>query len=175
MRGGTRRLTANKMEHPLRASEPHGLPVVVAKFQDADHAVVILNGEPLNDARVHRSALGAAITDAVSSLARPTRVEIHESDGSRHVDILTPPRPPSACAPTRTSEPPRTPTSLIDLVGDGFAPGEHVAVCLVMKHVPATHDGLVHTTIGKDEQLRMAGELAFVGRVSGRVSIQTLP
>jgi hypothetical protein len=98
----------------------------------------------------------------------PVRVEVREADGTVFTDIITPAR-------RRTvPEPPSRPALpvLPVLHGEGFVPGEDVAVAVVIAHGDAAPDG---TARGLIEAAQLAAsptrEVILLGRVSCTLTI----
>lgn len=99
--------------------------------------------------RSHRTALrplrhdtfGALADHLTAALDSPIRVEVHEADGSTFTDILTPPRRRSRFAPPEPAFPQKALTAevpaLIEVSADGFAPGEDVALAVIVAHSDA--------------------------------------
>ena len=85
----------------------------------------------------------ARVLDQLTERHRsPVRVEVREADGTTFTDIIT----PSArrrFQPAPTPEPParQAMPELLTLHGEGFVPGEDVAVAIVIAHGDAAPDG----------------------------------
>lgn len=102
----------------------------------------------------------------------PLRVEVREADGSVFTDIVTPPQhrpgPPPRSAPP-VPPPPRTATVA---AGEGFLPGEDVAVAIVVSHTDAGPDGTARAVLTANQlRARLAREVILFGRVSGTLTI----
>lgn len=118
----------------------------------------------------------ARILDHLTQLRRtPVRVEVREADGTVFTDIITPgkrrrPEP----APALEPEPParRALPELVTLHGEGFVPGEDVAVAVVIAHGDAAPDGTMRGLI-EASQLGASPtrEVILLGRVSGTLTI----
>lgn len=126
-----------------------------------------------------------AILDALTTwLQTPLRVHVREADGSAFTDIITPPRirntehlaasftSPIAAPPAGTS-----PTAAImpvvhQVAGEGFVPGEDVAVAIIHTHSDAGSDGTARALF-TPEQLATSptGEIILLGRISGTLVI----
>ena len=127
--------------------------------------------------RLDRGRGGVArVLDQLTEQRRsPVRVEVREADGTVFTDIITPsrrrrtePDPEPA-----SEEPARRPAAeLVALHGEGFVPGEDVAIAVVIAHGDAAPDG---TMRGLVEAHQLAGtptrEVILLGRVSGTVTI----
>jgi len=102
----------------------------------------------------------------------PVRVEVHEADGTVFTDIITPtrrrrPDPEASLPPTTTASP-----SLVVLHGEGFVPGEDVAVAVVIAHGDAAGDGTMRGLLTPDQLAASpTREVVLLGRVSGTLTI----
>ncbi|HHU40370.1 MAG TPA: hypothetical protein GXZ45_13950 [Propionibacterium sp.] len=155
------------------------LPLVVFEADDGDRLVVIVDGDKLAAAPVRRSEIGRVLTELVTKFAVPTRVELHELDGSVLADIVQPPPPPEPePEPEQPIEEPaarRAPESAeVDV--DGFLPGEDIAVAVVARHGSAGPDGHVQVRLDRSELPDGPDpvEIIMVGRVSGTTACRLL-
>ena len=96
------------------------------------------------------------------------RVEVREADGTVFTDIITPTRRrPAPEPPVRPAAP-----ALPVLYGDGFGPGEDVAVAVVIAHGDAAPDGTMRGIIDAGQLAASpTREVILLGRVSGAVTI----
>ncbi len=151
---------------------PVVLPHVVMAVAEDGTMTVAVDGEPYLPepfAPPWRRESFAQVLDQLTGQRRsPVRVEVREADGTVFTDIITPPR-------RRTvPEPPAKPALpvLPVLHGEGFVPGEDVAVAVVIAHGDADPDG---TMRGLIEAAALAAsptrEVILLGRVSGAVTI----
>lgn len=155
-----------------RKSEPEGvpavLPLIIAEVVSEEHIVLTVNGQRIPAAPTTRNELGRAIGELVTRLHSPTRVEVHELDGSVWADIITP-----AVASTDVPAPPTSPRPvLVELTSDGFVPGEDVAIALVLRHTSAAGNGTARALLDRAETATVTGEVILLGRISGTTSIQ---
>jgi hypothetical protein len=103
------------------------------------------------------------------------RVEVREADGSTFTDIITPtrrrrtePKPAPAPEPPVASAPPE----LVALHGEGFVPGEDVAIAVVIAHGDAAPDGAMRGLLTADQlAVSPTREVILFGRVSGTLTI----
>lgn len=146
------------------------LPQIIAEVLSEEHIVLTVNGQAMPATPTTRSQLGHAIGEIVTRLGTPTRVEVHELDGSVYADIITPTASPSP----PTSQPPRATPVLLEFTADGFVPGEDVAIAFILRHASAAGSGRVRALIDRAEHAEVAGEVILVGRISGTVSIQSI-
>lgn len=142
-----------------------------------DHAPV---APPAGVEAWSRAMFGQLVDQVTGDRAIPVRVEVRESDGSTFTDILpattrTKPAPepePSAAKPVKKSRPA---APVLVEGGDGFIPGEDVAVALITGHTDASHHGTVRALIDpKHITGAGASEVILVGRVSGAITIRGL-
>lgn len=114
------------------------------------------------------------------------RIEVHEVDQTVFTDIISarPPRQPTPTVETepepgprrgRRALPPQTPR-LVEVSGDGFVPGEDVAVAVIVGHTDATGTGHVSALIDLDTLPDSAThEAILLGRISGTLAMRRLP
>lgn len=125
-----------------------------------------------------RAMFGQIVDQVTNERAVPVRVEVRESDGTSFTEILPAvrrvPRPaPEPAKPARWS---RAADPVLVDGGDGFVPGEDVAVAVVTGHTDASDHGRVRALL--DPALIAATgarEVVLVGRVSGTVAIRSVP
>lgn len=117
----------------------------------------------------------AHVLDQLTTRHRsPLRVEVREADGTVFTDIITPGR--------RRRPEPETPTEpvpkasalpeLVAMHGEGFVPGEDVAVAVVIAHGDAGPDGTMRGLLTGDQLAASpTREVILLGRVSGTLTI----
>lgn len=158
---------------------PVVLPLVAIAIAEDGRMTVTVDGEAFEPgpfAPPWRREDFARVLDQLTDLrCSPVRVEVCEADGSMFTDIITPsrrrrtgPDPEPA-----SEEPARRPAAeLVELRGEGFVPGEDVAIAVVIAHGDAAPDG---TMRGLVEARQLAGsstrEVILLGRVSGTLTI----
>lgn len=160
-----------------REAEEPGVPVVlphvVMDVAEDGRMTVTIDGTshlPEPFAPPWRREDFASILDHLTDQRRtPVRVEVREADGSVFTDIITPGKrrkPDSQPA----SEP--APPALPVLYGEGFVPGEDVAVAVVIAHSDAGPDGAARALVAADQLAASpTREIILLGRVSGAVTI----
>ena len=153
---------------------PAVLPQIVLEAVAPNTLVVTVNGDKLAATPIRRSEIAQVLTDLVTRLGAPTRVEVREMDGSIHADILTPPAPASPFAPPINLPATPNPPSLVQFTAEGFVPGEDVALALILRHSSAGPDGTARALLDRDEQPTLAGEVILLGRISGTTSVQRI-
>lgn len=161
-------------EHAAEEPEvPIVLPHVVMQVAGDGTMTVTVDGAPhLPEpfAPPWRRDSFAAVLDRLTDQRRsPVRVEVREADGTVFTDLITPSRRRAVPEPPGR---PAAPAPLPVLYGDGFVPGEDVAIAVVIAHGDAAPDG---TMRGLIEAAQLAAsptrEVILLGRVSGAVTI----
>ncbi|AYF99624.1 hypothetical protein [Protaetiibacter intestinalis] len=158
---------------------PVVLPLVAIAIAEDGRMTVTVDGAPFEPepfAPPWRREDFARVLDQLTDLrCTPVRVEVREADGTVFTDIITPSRRHRAEPdPEPASEAPgrRPATDLVVLHGEGFVPGEDVAIAVVIAHGDAAPDG---TMRGLVESRQLAGspirEVILLGRVSGTLTI----
>lgn len=130
-----------------------------------------------------RATFGPLMDQITKDRTITVRVEVRESDSGVFTDIIharkrTPParaaEPATETRRGRRALAPRTPR-LVDVHGDGFVPGEDVAVAVIVSHTDAAHAGTARALVDLDELPASAsGEVLLVGRVSGTMIVERL-
>jgi len=152
---------------------PLVLPHVVMDVAEEGRMSVTIDGTPhLPEpfAPPWRREDFAAILDHLTDQRRaPVRVEVREADGSVFTDIITPGR---RRKPDLQPIPEPAVPALLVLYGDGFVPGEDVAVAVVIAHSDAGPDGVTRALIAVDQLTASpTREVVLLGRVSGTLTI----
>ncbi|MDQ4113914.1 MAG: hypothetical protein M3306_22875 [Actinomycetota bacterium] len=158
---------------------PVVLPHVAITIADDGHMTVTVDGVPFEPepfAPPWRREDFAAVLDQITEQRRsPVRVEVREADGSTFTDIITPSRRRRAeSEPDPVPEvPARQPVAeLVALHGEGFVPGEDVAIAVVIAHGDAAPDGTMRGLLTADQLAASpTREVILLGRVSGTLTI----
>ena len=101
----------------------------------------------------------------------PVRVEVREADGSVFTDIITPGKRRPTPAPEPVA-PAAAGRELVVLHGEGFVPGEDVAIAVVIAHSDAAPDGTARALLRPDQLAESpTREVILLGRVSGVLTI----
>lgn len=153
---------------------PAVLPQILLEAINADTLIATNNGDKLSATPIRRSDITQTLTELVARLGSPTRVEVREMDGNIHADILTPPPPRSSFAPPVDAHTMVTPPSLWEFSGDGFVPGEDVALALVIRHTSAGPTGSARALLDRGETPVVTGEVILLGRISGTTLVQRI-
>jgi len=154
---------------------PVVLPHVVATVDDDGRLAVEIDGSALTKAPIGRQAFGTLLDEIIRKRRTALRVDLVETDGTTYTDILTPPAPPGHNG-TSEPEPPPTPPpagagpQLVEVTGEGYVPGEDVAVAIVIRHGSATGDGRVRHVVEVGE-LGLTGEVVLFGCISGTTTL----
>lgn len=169
------------MRKPEPESVPVSIPLIVLDVHADGTVAVTVDGKPLDPdpgaGPWRRSSFGQIIDRATNERTTPARVEVREADGTTFTDIIAPRRRrPSRPRPA----PEKSPLPVFHTVtGDGFVPGEDVAVAVVTGHTDASGTGTARTLIdparfGPDTPGGVV-EVLLVGRISGTTIIRRLP
>lgn len=166
----------NREQHDA-AEVPVVLPHIVMTISTAGTMAVTVDGaphEPEPFAPPWRREDFAAILDQFTDQRRsPVRVEVRETDGTVFTDIITPgkrrpsPEPGVEAAVAATVAP-----ELTVLHGQGFVPGEDVAIAVIIAHSDAAPDGTTRALLtGNQLATSPTREVILLGRVSGTLTI----
>lgn len=180
-----RRARSESAEQEDSANVPPVLPVVTMTVQaDATLRVVVdgkLFGPPTFAPPWQRHSFAQIISEVIEQRRSPVRVVVHELDGTVYTDIVTaplhpvsldqsPPAGPRASVEdgdsARDATEPSHPRALQN--GEGFVPGEDVAVAVIVRHAAASGDGAARAQIEPGLlDLSPTHEVILLGRVSG--------
>lgn len=168
------------------------LPHVVVTVAENGVLDVTVDGAPFpppqQDSAWTRSTFGELMDAVTADRTIAVRVEVRESDGSVFTDLIharkpNPPEPTGASLSEpggRNSKSKRQQApELVEVTGEGFVPGEDIAVAVVVAHTDAAGTGhartLIDTTRLADLLDNGTGEVVLLGRVSGTLHIRRLP
>lgn len=166
------------MRNPEPESVPVSIPLVVLDVDKDGVVIVTVDGKPLDPDPAagpwRRSSFGQIIDRATNDRTVPARVEVREADGTTFTDIIAP-RRRRASRPQPEPEPASLPV-FHTVTGDGFVPGEDVAVAVVTGHTEASGTGAARALINPAQLNADASggvvEVLLFGRVSGTVVLQ---
>ena len=161
---------------------PVSIPLVVLDVREDGTVTVTVDGKRLDPDPFappwRRSSFGQIIDRATNDRTTPARVEVREADGTTFTDIIAARRRRSRPEP----EPePKAPTEPVfhTVEGDGFVPGEDVAVAVVTGHTDVARTGTARARIDPaGVSVDQAGgviEVILFGRVSGTTIIRRVP
>lgn len=147
---------------------PVVMPLVEVSVDQEGCLEVLLEREPYAaDGALRRADLEKVLADVAADLGTPVRVEVHEADGVRFTDIVTPHVP--AARPVGPIE--SATTSVGEVTGDGFAPNEEVAVAVVVAHQVANIDGTARLRLPPALLAAHPGLVVLMGQTSGTVMV----
>ena len=154
---------------------PVVLPFVEARIDSAGGLAVTVDREPYvipaNVVPAGRPALTRILDEITTRLTSPVRVQVHESDGTRFTDIVTP-RSPTPTPTPAPSVPAELPADLPPPGhAGGFVPGEQVLVAVLVSHVAADETGSAQVRLPTALMAKYRGAVVLVGRTSGTVAL----
>ena len=132
-----------------------------------------------------RATFGPLMDEITKDRTVSVRVEVRECDGGVFTDIIharkrTPPAGAAEHAPVpgtrrgRRAAAPRA-ARLMEIDGEGFLPGEDVAVAVIVSHTDAAGTGTARALVDLDNLPTGAtGEVILFGRISGTTAIRRL-
>ncbi|WP_392426057.1 hypothetical protein [Barrientosiimonas humi] len=178
-------LVGMRKPDPAHAAKPVpvSIPTIVLDVHEDGTLTATLDGEPLNPPDGappwQRSSFPHIIDHASHDRAVPVRVEVREADGTVFTDLI-------AARPRHTPEPTPAPATkkhaarqaFHTLTGEGFVPGEDVAVAVITGHTDATGTGAVRALIDPARLIPDASggpEVLLFGRISGTAIIRRVP
>ncbi|MDN5893030.1 hypothetical protein ACT3S2_13820 [Arthrobacter sp. AOP36-A1-22] len=178
---------------PVPEETPVVLPHAVITVTETGVLDVTVDGTdvppPDGDAWT-RSTFGPLMDALTRDRTSTVRIEVHESDGTVFTDVIrtrrrTAPKPPETEAETEAERGRQVKGSSkrrpepVEVTGDGFVPGEDVAVAVIIAHADAISTGHARALLDRG-QLRslpsdVASEVVLFGRVSGTIHVRRLP
>mgnify|MGYP000930125341 FL=1 len=187
--------------HHTSSQQPDETPVVLP------HVVIIVTENSTLDVTVDgtpfpppaagsewtRGTFGLLLDAVTKDRTIAVRIEVREVDGTVFTDLIhtrkpTPPPPDDEPAGPGTQRSRRAkhttqhePPVLIEVTGDGFVPGEDIAVAVIVAHTDATGTGAARALLDQ-QQLDAAlpegddaGEAVLYGRISGTIVVRRVP
>lgn len=169
---------------PVPAVVPVTISTVVLRVHADGTVTASVGGEALDPPKGapgwRRSSFGHIIDQSSNNRAISVRVEVHEADGAIFTDLV-----PARSRKTRArAEPkhahgkPPSGQALCTIGGDGFVPGEKVAIAVITGHTDAARTGSARAVIDRRSPgVEDSGgvEVMLFGRVSGTTIIRRLP
>src|SRR5699024_1683541 len=164
-------IATRRRKHRTRGSGPVVpvvLPQAVITAAEDGTLAVTLDGEPFDppeEGRSWRRSNFAELVDALSDGRRvPVRIEVRAVDGARFTDIIAPiprrePDPDDEQVPVPVEDGP----GRVVLEGEGFLPGEEVAVAIVTGTADVTPAGLAHAELTTADLEVGSGEVVLFG------------
>lgn len=172
---------------------PVVLPHVVIAVTENGALDVTVDGTPFPPPAAGsgwtRGTFGPLLDAVTKDRTIAVRIEVREVDGTVFTDLIrsrkpTRPRPADddAAAPgtrrARSAKHTRSPV-LVEVSGDGFVPGEDIAVAVIVSHTDATGTGAARALLDKrqlDAVLSEGpGEVVLYGRISGTTVVRRVP
>ncbi len=132
-----------------------------------------------------RATFGPLMDEITKDRTVSVRVEVRECDGGVFTDIIhaRKPTPPTRAAEqvpvpgTRRGRRAAMPRALrlMEVDGEGFMPGEDVAVAVIVRHIDAAGTGTARALVDLDDlPTGTTGEVILFGRISGTTAIRRL-
>ena len=176
---------------------PVVLPHVVIAVTESGALDVTVDGTafppPAAGSEWTRGTFGPLLDAVTKDRTIAVRIEVREVDGTVFTDLIrarkpTPPPPDDEPAGPGTQRSRRAkhttqhePPVLIEVTGDGFVPGEDIAVAVIVAHTDATGTGAARALLDQ-QQLDAAlpegddaGEAVLYGRISGTIVVRLVP
>lgn len=175
---------------------PVVLPHVLITVTDNGALDVTVDGTPFPPPAAGsewtRSTFGPLLDAITADRTIAVRIEVREVDGTVFTDLIRarkPTPPPSTdddtAAPgtrrarrakhTKQHEPP----VLVEVTGDGFVPGEDIAVAVIVSHTDATGTGAARALLDRRQLDAVLpegpGEVVLYGRISGTITVWRVP
>lgn len=135
-----------------------------------------------------RGTFGPLLDAVTKDRTIAVRIEVREVDGTVFTDLVrsrkpTPPPPTDddAAAPgtrrARRAKHTRSPV-LVEVTGEGFVPGEDIAVAVIVSHADATGTGTARALLDQrplDSLAESPHEVVLHGRISGTTVVRRVP
>jgi hypothetical protein len=157
-----------------RFAPPEDPEVLVAIAADG-LALIDLDGHRIAGP-VDRAELGQALTLVAEQHPGPHRLRIREADGSVYVGSLPAAPSPTVSSPLVIPPPPSLPggavsdaSQLFAVGGDGFVPGEDVALAVILRLSSAGPSGSARALVTGEEAPGGPGDVLLFGLTSGTV------
>lgn len=167
---------------------PVAIPVLVLTVATDGTITATCDGQvlepPAGGPPWQRDRLPLIIDLASIERTRPVRVQVREADGTIFTDLIparTHRTKPAAARTAPKSVPRSHEPGLVGAVtvgGEGFVPGESVAVALITGQATATDTGAAAAILNTARGAGVTGvpvEVVLFGRVSGTIIVRHLP
>ncbi len=166
---------------PAHASAPApvAIPLIRLDVHDDGTMSAAVDGEllapPPGEGAWRRSSFARIVDQVTAERMLPARVEVTEADGSTFTDIIAASARKNTPAPAPPEPAPREAPRLLEVTGEGFVPGEDVAVCRIIRHTDAAPTGIARALIDlAHDHLDPTDEVVLVGWVSGTLVVRSL-
>ena len=158
---------------------PVSMPVIRLTVHEDGTMSATVDGEPLAppiaEGAWRRGSFARIVDQVTAERMIPARVEVTEADGSTFTDIITPTARKNTPAQALPEPEPAEVPRLLEVTGEGFVPGEDIAVCRILRHTDATGTGAARALIDlAHAHLDLGCEVVLVGRVSGTLVVRSL-
>lgn len=173
---------------------PVALPHVVITVTENGALNVTVDGTPFPSPSAGsewtRGTFGPLLDAVTHDRTVAVRIEVREVDGTVFTDLIrarkpTPPPPDDEPAGPGTQRSRRAkhttqhePPVLIEVTGDGFVPGEDIAVAVIVAHTDATGTGAARALLDQrqlDALAESPHEVVLYGRISGTTVVRRVP
>lgn len=173
------------------------LPHVVITVTENGVLDVTVDGTPFPPpfagAEWTRGTFGPLLDAVTHDRTIAVRIEVREVDGTVFTDLIrsrkpTPPPPDDDTAAPGTRRARRAkhtqqhePQVLIEVTGDGFVPGEDIAVAVIVAHTDATGTGAARALLDQRQlqsvlpEGHSVDEVVLYGRISGTTVVRRMP
>lgn len=170
---------------------PVALPHVVIAVTENGALDVTVDGTPFPPPAAGsewtRGTFGPLLDAITADRTIAVRIKVREVDGTVFTDFIhthrrPAPEPETATPPTRRGRRAKQPKQrpvLVEVTGEGFVPGEDIAVAVIVSHTDATGTGAARALLDQ-RQLDAAlpegsGEVVLYGRISGITVVRRVP
>jgi hypothetical protein len=155
------------------------MPVIRLEVHDDGTMSATVDGEPLAppvaEGAWRRGSFARIVDQVTAERMIPARVEVTEADGSTFTDIITATARKNTPAPPLPEPEPSEVPRLLEVTGEGFVPGEDIAVCRIIRYTDATGTGTARALIDlAHDHLDPGDEVVLVGRVSSTLVVRSL-
>lgn len=175
---------------PDPADAPIALPHVIVTVAETGALDITVDGAPFppptSASEWTRSTFGTLLDAITADRTIAVRIEVHEVDGTVFTDLIhtrrrPAPEPETATPPTRRgrrAKQPKQQPVLVEVTGEGFVPGEDIAVAVIVSHTDATGTGAARALLDKrqlDSLAESPREVVLYGRISGTTVVRRVP
>ncbi|GAA3585936.1 hypothetical protein GCM10022198_06530 [Klugiella xanthotipulae] len=171
-------------DHPPAHREPEVpvvLPHIIMTVASDGSMTITVDGKPYPPEPFapswRRESFPSLIDRLTNDRQCPIRVEVREADGAVFTDIIAPSktRRPAPEPPPKPSvpvvAPAAVPTAAV-VQGEGYVPGEDVAVAVIVAHADAAPTGTARALVTAEQlALSPTGEVILLGRISGTLAL----
>ena len=155
------------------------MPLIRLAVHDDGTMSATVDGEPLappvDEGAWRRGSFARIVDQVTADRMIPARVEVTEADGSTFTDIITATARKNTPAPDLPEPDPADAPRLLEVTGEGFVPGEDIAVCRIIRHTDAAATGTARALIDLAyDHIDTGDEVVLMGRVSGTFVVRSL-